>query len=170
MITVKHTTPDTGSSIRSDMQERYCVSASAVRLRRLLGVGLGPFVGAMQLLRLYVSGSFTKVGILVWVGLLAVVVFVTWVAIYGARGWIKWAANHRLEIADDGLVLVDGDERELRAFSDIARLDVRKLAGTIIRVRLTYAGGLKQDLSFYEKVSDLVAVLKSHLPPDRVHE
>jgi hypothetical protein len=153
-----------------DVQERYRVSASAIRQRRIVGVGLGPFVGGIQLLRVYVSGAFANVGVLLWVRLFTVVILITRIATYASRRWIKWAANHQLEITADGLLLVDGDKRESRSISDIARLDVRKLAGKIIGARLTYAGRLKQDLGFYEKISDLVASLKSRLPPDRVHE
>jgi len=68
------------------------------------------------------------------------------------------------------LLLVDGDERELRSFAEVARLDIRKFVGRIFRARLTYAGGLKQDLSFYDALPDFVAVLRMHLQPERIHE
>lgn len=151
------------------MPERYRVSASAIRLRRLLAVTIGPFIGALQVVRLYTGNAFDRVGAGYWLALIAVVIFVTAVATYGARGWIRWAAQHYLEVTGDGLLLVDGEDKEFRSFSDVARLDVREIAGKISRARLTYAGGLKQDLSFYERLSELVLLLQTHLPPDRVH-
>ena len=153
-----------------DVQERFRVSASALRLRRVLGVAGGPFVGALLLLRVYMGGALGNVSPLFWLGLVVVTIFATGAFTYGAKGWIRWASNHCLEITNDGLSLVDGQERELRSFADIARLDVRRTFGRITRVRLTYAGQLKQDLSFYERISDLVALLKAHISPEKVHE
>jgi hypothetical protein len=158
------------SAYRLAVQASFRVSASALRLRRIAGVAAGPLIGALLLLRIYLSGSLGNLSALKWVAVLGVVIYLACVAVYGARGWMKWASNHRLEVTDTGLLLIDGDERELRSFGDITRLDIRKFGGAIFRARLTYAGGLKQDLSLYDAVSDLVALLKTHVPPERVHE
>jgi hypothetical protein len=151
-----------------DVPERYHVSASAKRGRRIFGVLLAPFVATMLLLRIYIAGAFREVTALNWLAISAAVAFMGWWGLYTSRRWIEWAANHALELTDDALVLVDGDEREPRSFSDIAKLDVGTRGGKITSARLTYEGRLKQDLGFYERLPELVAALKSHIPPEKV--
>jgi len=69
------------------VQENFHVSASGLRHRRIAGVFLGPFIGALLLLRLYLSGPSGSVGPLIWVAFLGVVIFTTCVATYSANGW-----------------------------------------------------------------------------------
>lgn len=152
-----------------DVPERYRVSASAIRYRRIYGLLLAPFVASTLILRMYVAGvALREVGVLRWLAIAALLIFMGWLGVYMTRRWAIWAAGHVLEITDEGLLLVDPGESELRSFSDIAKLKIRKFFGKIIGVRIAYEGGVKQDLSFYERLPDLVVSLRSRLPPERV--
>ena len=92
-------------------------------------------------------------------GIAAVIVSVSW---HGAKRRIAEFSRTELSIADGNVVWTTGSRQTELMLSDVTKIDVQESGGSVRSIILRRAGGARTMLEGYERMNDLLEILRQH--------
>ena len=92
-------------------------------------------------------------------GIAAVIVSVSW---HGAKRRIAEFSRTELSIVDGNVVWTTGSRRTELELADVTKIDVQESGGLVRSIVLRRAGGARTTLEGYERMNDLLGILRQH--------
>jgi hypothetical protein len=145
----------------------FRISPSSLRQGRLNPIFAILMVGGITGYAYTQGQKFTLFNVSGLITLAAVLAALAW---WNRRKYLQWAEKHSLTVGHDAVIFHDGDVETRVPYSSITRLKVKRSGSTTRRAEMQHSNGLKDDLSGYEGLPELINSLKQKVPEDRVIE